>query len=70
MGGTTHPLMTVSEASEFLRVRHSTLYAWACRRQIQTVKVGRSLRFRRSDLEALLTLRPALLPLNGGDIER
>ena len=48
------PLLTIQEAAGLLRVKKSTLYTWAYRRQIPSQKVGRSLRFRREDLEAWL----------------
>ncbi len=43
----------------------ATVYAKACRRQIPFVKIGRSLRFKRSDLDKLVRQgeRPALRPL-------
>ena len=48
------PLLTVEEASQVLRIKPSTLYTWAYRRQIPSQKVGKSLRFRREELEAWL----------------
>ena len=48
------PLLTIDEAAQLLRVGRSTLYTWAYRRQIPSQKVGKSLRFRREDLEAWL----------------
>ena len=48
------PLLTVEEAAEILRVRKSTLYTWAYRRQVPSQKVGKSLRFRQQDLERWL----------------
>ncbi len=47
-------LMTIEEAAQFLRVKKSTVYTWAYRRQIPSQKVGKSLRFRREDLESWL----------------
>ena len=47
-------LLTIEEAARFLRVKRNTLYTWAYRRQIPSQKVGKSLRFRRSALEAWL----------------
>ncbi len=60
--GTVNTLMTPREAAEFLRWSVSTLYTYASRRRLPSVKVGRSLRFRRSDLEKLVKAgeRPAL----------
>ncbi len=45
------PLLTIGEASQVLRIKTSTLYTWAYRRQIPSQKVGKSLRFRREDIE-------------------
>lgn len=54
--------LTVREAARFLRVKPNTLYTWAYRRQIPSQKVGKSLRFRRKDLETWLKAqaRPVL----------
>ena len=48
------PLLTVDETASLLRIKKSTLYTWAYRKQIPSQKVGRNLRFRRQDLEAWL----------------
>ena len=48
------PLLTVEEAASFLKVKKSTLYTWAYRKQIPSQKVGKSLRFRCEDVEAWL----------------
>lgn len=60
--GTVSTLMTPREAAEFLRWSVSTLYTYASKRRLPSFKVGRSLRFRRSDLEKLVNAgeRPAL----------
>ncbi len=70
-------LLTPQEAADFLRWSLPTIYTYAARRKLPTVKLGRSLRFRRADLERLVKagLRPALRPLpdaptdgeNGGE---
>ncbi len=59
------PLLTPHEAADYLRLTLATVYSKACRRQLPTVKVGRSLRFRRADLDKLIKAgrRPALRPL-------
>ncbi len=59
-------LLTPREASDFLRWSLPTLYTYASRRKIPSVKIGRSLRFRRTDLEKLVKagLRPALRPVS------
>ena len=42
------------EAAQILKIKKTTLYTWAYRRQIPIVKVGSALRFRQSDLEKWL----------------
>ena len=58
-------LLKPADAAEYLGLTLATIYTKASRRQLPTVKVGRSLRFRRSDLERIVKagLRPALRPL-------
>jgi len=72
---TTPHLLTPLEAAQFLRWKLSTIYTAASRRKIPSVKIGKSLRFRRSDLEKMekVGYRAARLPINGqlnGDTER
>ena len=52
-------LLTRKEAAEYLGVKVQTLAAWAVtgRYGLPVVKVGRSVRYRRSDLEAWLSAR-------------
>jgi excisionase family DNA binding protein len=50
-------LMTVQEAAQFLSISVSTLYGWAWQRRIPFVKVGRSLRFDRFDLQKFVQSR-------------
>lgn len=59
-------LLKPSEAAEYLGLTLATIYTKASRRQLPTVKVGRSLRFRLRDLERVVRagLRPALRPLH------
>lgn len=57
---TLDPLLTVSQVATYLGWSPATVYSLANKRRIPYVKVGRSLRFRRSDVEALLTVHPAL----------
>jgi excisionase family DNA binding protein len=54
-------LWTVDQAAKFLCVKPKTLYTWSYRRQVPSQKVGKSLRFRREDLEKWLKrqARPA-----------
>jgi excisionase family DNA binding protein len=47
-------LVTISEAAEYLAVSVSTLYGWVYQRRIPFVKVGRALRFDKSDLDSLV----------------
>jgi excisionase family DNA binding protein len=55
-------LLTLPEASSLLRLKTSTLRAWVLRRKIPYVKVGRLVRLRRADVEALIvaSVVPAL----------
>jgi excisionase family DNA binding protein len=48
------PLLTINEAAQLLKIKASTLYTWAYRRQIPSQKVRKSLRFHRKDIEAWL----------------
>jgi len=50
-------LMGTKEASEFLGIKKQTLYEWVVQRKIPFIKVGRLIKFRRSDLEAWLKKR-------------
>lgn len=61
------PLLKPAEAAAYLGFTVSTVYSKASRRQLPTVKVGRALRFRLSDLERIVKagLRPALRPVSG-----
>lgn len=58
-------LLDVHEAADLLAVKPATLYQWAYQRRLPVVKLfgpRGALRFRRSDLEALVarSVRPAL----------
>jgi excisionase family DNA binding protein len=44
--------LTVREASEYLKVKGSTLYAWAERGAIPYYKFGRLVRFKKAEIEA------------------
>lgn len=57
---TLDPLLTVPQVAAYLGWSPATVYSLANKRRIPYVKVGRSLRFRRSSIEALLTVHPAL----------
>ncbi len=55
-------LLTIAEASAMLRLRPSTLRAWVLRRKLPYCKVGRLVRIRRADVDALIaaSLVPAV----------
>jgi len=48
------PLLTPAEMAKLLRVKETTLYTWAYRRQIPSQKVGNLLRFDREAIERWL----------------
>jgi excisionase family DNA binding protein len=63
-------LLTVDEAAHLLGLRSArTLYKWSYAGRIPSVKIGKLLRFRRSDIESLIAAgeRPAFAPLNAAD---
>jgi excisionase family DNA binding protein len=47
-------LLTLAEASSLLRLKVSTLRAWILHRRIPYVKVGRLVRVRRADVDAVI----------------
>ena len=47
----TESLLSVKEVAEFLKVNTTTVYAWAQGGRMPAIKLGRSWRFRRADLE-------------------
>jgi excisionase family DNA binding protein len=47
-------LLTVEELSDWLRIDESTIRKKVCYRRIPHVKIGRSVRFRRSEIESWL----------------
>jgi excisionase family DNA binding protein len=51
---TESELLTVVETAAFLRLKPSTIRAWVCQRKIAFVKLGRLVRIRRRDAEALI----------------
>ena len=61
----SEPLLDPQRAADLLGLQKSTLYAWAYKRKITTVKIGNRLRFRESDIRKLVAAgtRPALRPL-------
>ena len=59
------PLLTVQELATYLGVPVATIYGWRYRREGPTgFRIGRHLRFRRSDVEDWITQqhRPAQTP--------
>lgn len=47
-------LVNVKEAATMLAVKESTIYQWAYQRRIASVKLGRGLRFRLSDIQRII----------------
>ena len=51
-------LMTAAEVMALFRVTRQTLYRWRQADKLAAVRVGRLVRYRRSDVEALLSPAP------------
>ena len=51
---TTDPLLTEKDACAYLRVSKRNLYCWRMAGLVPYFKIGRAVRFRRSDLDAAL----------------
>lgn len=49
------PLLTISEASDLLRLRPSTIRSWILHHRIPYVKLSRRVFIRKADAEALIT---------------
>jgi excisionase family DNA binding protein len=47
-------LYSIEEAADYLGLKKSTLYTWARRRRISSVKIGRRLLFDQRDLDSLI----------------
>lgn len=47
-------LLTVEEAAKYFGVQKSTIYSWAWRRKIPSVKMGRRLLFDQEDLDRII----------------
>ena len=71
MASVESELLTIDEAAGLLRLKPSTLRAWVLAHRISFVRVGRLIRFRRSDIWALVSagLVPAK-PDSGADRAR
>ena len=44
-------LLNVKQVAEYLQLKESTIYSWAQDGKIPAIKIGRTWRFRRSDLD-------------------
>ena len=51
----TSDLLTAPEAAIYLRISLGTLRHWVCRRKIQFIRIGRTVRFRRAHLDRLIS---------------
>jgi excisionase family DNA binding protein len=47
-------VLTAEEAAKFLRVSTKALYRWAKVHRLPSIRMGRTVRFRRSDLEDIV----------------
>ncbi len=47
-------LLNVKQVARYLQLKESTIYSWAQDGKIPAIKIGRTWRFRRSDLDAWL----------------
>lgn len=47
-------LLTDLEACEYLRIRNRQLYAWRMQGLIPFIRIGRAIRYRQRDLDAVL----------------
>ena len=48
-------LMNIEETAAYLRLAPWTIRHWVCQKKIPYVRLGRSVRFRRKDLERFVT---------------
>ena len=47
-------LLNVKQVAQYLQLKQSTIYSWAQEGKIPAIKIGRTWRFRRSDLDVWL----------------
>lgn len=47
-------LLNVKQVAQYLQLKESTIYSWAQDGKIPAIKIGRTWRFRRSDLDIWL----------------
>ncbi len=50
-------LISVEDAARYLGVQKSTIYSWAARKKVPSVKIGRRLLFDRKDLDDIIEER-------------
>ncbi|MCF6150410.1 MAG: helix-turn-helix domain-containing protein [Candidatus Kuenenia sp.] len=55
MGNTNGGLLTPQQAADYLQVRLSTIYQMSMRGSLSKVKIGKLVRFRRTDLDAFIS---------------
>ena len=60
-------LLTVVEAAGLLALKPATIRKWVFQRRIGSVRIGRAVRLKRSDVEALIRRgeRPAITATDG-----
>ena len=51
---TDERLMNVKQVADYLQLKESTIYSWAQDGKVPAIKIGRTWRFRRSDLDQWL----------------
>jgi len=47
-------LISVEDAARYLGVQKSTIYSWAARKKVPSVKIGRRLLFDQEDLDRMI----------------
>ncbi len=47
-------LLNVKQVAQYLQLKESTIYSWAQDNKIPAIKIGRTWRFRRADLDSWL----------------
>jgi len=47
-------LLNVKQVAQYLQLKESTIYSWAQDNKIPAIKIGRTWRFRRADLDQWL----------------
>jgi excisionase family DNA binding protein len=57
MSTSNTPLLSVSEAAEYLRISVFTLRTWVSQRKLSFIKLGSRVLFRREDLELFVASR-------------